>query len=95
MLSELLKRWFGEMSVFPKDPALRVPRSLRILQTRPGADGRYQFRGLRPGEYLLAGLTDVQPGEWYDAAFLQQIAPAAVPLTLAAGERKVQDIRVK
>jgi len=81
--------------LFPKNPALRAPQSQRILQTRPGSDGRYQFRGLRAGEYLLAALTDVQPGEWNNRAFLEQIAPAAIPLTLMLGDRKTQDIRVK
>jgi hypothetical protein len=80
---------------FPKDTALWVPQSPRILQVRPGADGRFLFRGLPAGEYLLGAVTDVQPGEWYDRAFLSQLAGAAVPITLTAGDRKVQDIRIK
>ena len=40
------------------------------------------------------GVTDVEPGEWYDPAFLTQLAGVSIPIALGAGERKVQDIRL-
>ena len=30
-----------------------------------------------------------------DAAFLEQIAPAGVKVTIAEGEKKVQDLRIR
>ena len=39
-------------------------------------------------------MTDVEPGEWYDPAFLQQLQSVSIPVTVGEGERKVQDIRV-
>jgi hypothetical protein len=37
---------------------------------------------------------DVEPGEWFDPAFLQRLAPGAAKVTIANGEWKVQDIRL-
>jgi hypothetical protein len=80
---------------FPQDRARWTSRTLRIQQVRPAADGRFIFRGLPPGDYFLGALTDVQPGQWYDPAFLQQLAGSAIRITLAEGEKKMQDIRVR
>jgi hypothetical protein len=78
---------------FPADKTLwRAAR--RIKSTRPSSDGRYSLRDLPGGEYLLAALTDVEPADLADAKFLEQVAPAALRVTLAAGETKTQDLRL-
>ena len=86
--------------VFPEDKAYWVTGSRRIVTTRPGTDGRFALSGqgpttLPPGKYLLAAVTDIDRNEQFDPAFLAAIVPAAVPLTLQAGEKKVQDLIVK
>ena len=86
--------------VFPEDKAYWVTGSRRIVTTRPGTDGRFTLSGqgpttLPPGKYLLAAVTDIDRNEQFDPAFLAAIVPAAVPLTLQAGEKKVQDLIVK
>jgi hypothetical protein len=81
--------------VFPADHALWVPASRRILQTRPAQDGKYIFRNLPPGDYLLAAVTDVEQGQWFDPTFLAQLVDAGAKVTLADNEKKVQDIRIK
>jgi len=48
-----------------------------------------------PGKYLLAAVTDIDRNEQFDPAFLASIVPAAVPLILQPGEKKVQDLIVK
>jgi hypothetical protein len=53
------------------------------------------FTDLPAGEYFIAALTDLDPAEWQDPAFLDQIAPAAIKVTLAEGEKKRTDIRIK
>ena len=60
----------------------------------PRATATYVFKNLRPGEYQIAAVADVEPGEWYDPAFLQRIAPSATAVTIAEGEKKAQDIRI-
>jgi hypothetical protein len=81
--------------LFSTDQRTWFTRSRRIVQTRPGSDGQFVVRGLPPGDYLLAALTDVQPGEWYDAAFLRSLVPAAMRVSLGAGEKKVQNLAIR
>ena len=39
-------------------------------------------------------MTDVEPGEWYDPAFLSQMVPASITFSIAEGEKKTQDIKL-
>jgi hypothetical protein len=80
--------------LFPADNRYWMPQSRRILSTRPSTDGTFSLRGFPAGQYRLAAVTDAEPGEWYDPAFLTQIVPASMPVTIAEGERKTQDIRL-
>jgi hypothetical protein len=79
--------------VFSADQILWAPQSRRIQAVRPGADGAYLISNLPAGNYLLAAVDDVEPGEWFDPAFLQRLAPSAIRLAIADGEQKTQDIR--
>jgi hypothetical protein len=80
--------------VFPADNRYWLPQSRRIAAVRPGTDGRFTFRNLPPGEYRMTAITDAEPGEWYDPAFLGQLATASIPVSIAEGQKKVQDIRL-
>jgi hypothetical protein len=71
-----------------------VPQARRIQSSRPGTDGKFTFRNLPPGDYRLTAVTDVEPGEWFDPAFLEQLLNASIPVILREGEKKVQDIKV-
>ena len=86
--------------VFPEDREYWITGSRRIVTTRPGTDGRFVLSGagpttLPPGKYLLAAVTDIDRDEQFDPAFLSALVPAAVPLTLQPGEKKVQDLVIK
>jgi hypothetical protein len=50
--------------------------------------------GLPPGEYLLAAVTDLGADEQYDVKLLDALAKAAVPISLASGERRQQNLRI-
>jgi hypothetical protein len=80
--------------VFPSDSRYWLPQSRRISSSRPGTDGQFSFRNLPAGDYRMTAVTDAEPGEWYDPAFLTQLLPASIPIALTEGEKKVQDIRV-
>jgi len=80
--------------VFASDKNYWTPQSRRIRSVRPVADGKYTFRSLPPGEYLLTAVTDIEPGEWYDPALLDQLSRSALKITLAEGEKKTQDLRL-
>jgi hypothetical protein len=88
------------MIVFPVDEAYWLHNSRRIVTTQPAGDGRYQLGGPGPallpaGEYYLAAVTDVSKDEQYDPAFLKALIPAAIKITLGAGQKATQDIRVQ
>ncbi len=80
--------------LFPVEQALWVPQSRRIQGVRPSADGGYVIRNLPAGDYFVVAIDDVEPGEWFDPAFLQRLLPAAVRVSVADGEQKVQAIRL-
>lgn len=80
--------------VFPADRQYWQPQARRIASARPGTDGTFSMRTLPAGEYRLTAVTDVEPGEWYDPAFLTQLLPASIAVSLRDGEKKVQDIRL-
>jgi carboxypeptidase family protein len=80
--------------LFSADRGYWTPKSRRIAQTRPASNGAFSFTSPPPGEYFIAALTDVEQDEWYDPTFLEQLIGAAVRLTLAEGEKKVQDLRI-
>ena len=76
--------------VFATDNRFWIPQSRRIKQTRPGTNGTYTISGLPAGDYRLAAVTDVEPGEWFDPAFLEQLRSASTPIALAEGEKKTK-----
>jgi hypothetical protein len=80
--------------VFASDKRYWVPQARRIASIRPGTDGKFTFRGLPPGDYRLTAVTDVEPGEWFNPDFLDQLVGASIPLNLKEGATLTQDIKV-
>jgi hypothetical protein len=80
--------------VFSRDRAFWRLASRRVQAARPDTDGRFVFRDLPAGEYLLAALTDVEPSDLGDPVFLEALTSGAVPVSLSDGERKTQDLRL-
>jgi hypothetical protein len=69
--------------------------SRRLRQPiRPSSDGKFSITGLPAGEYYVGAVTDLEPGDWQDSSFLEQLAAAAIKVTIADGEKKVQDIKI-
>jgi hypothetical protein len=79
--------------LFPADRALWASTG-RIRTARSGQDGRYIVTDIRAGEYRIAALTDVIPGDINDPAFLETLIAASIPVAIREGERKMQDLRV-
>ncbi|MEP6918618.1 MAG: carboxypeptidase regulatory-like domain-containing protein, partial [Acidobacteriota bacterium] len=57
--------------------------SRRIAAIAPDAEGRYTIRNLPAGDYFVAVSNDLEPGEWYDPAVLEQLVKGASRITLA------------
>ena len=82
--------------VFPADRSMWTPLSRRFRPpVRPGSDGKFTIASLPPGDYMIVALNDIQDEVFLDASFLEQLLPGAIKITLAEGEKKVQDIRIK
>ena len=81
--------------VFATDDRFWLPNARRTAAVRPGSDGRFRLTGLPPGDYRLAAVTDVEPGQWCDPVFLRPLMGASVAITLSAGEKREQSLRVK
>ncbi len=81
--------------VFPADKSAWTPLSQRLRPPmRPASDGKFRISPLPQGEYYMAALTDFEPENLYDAAFLEQVAAAAFKITLGEGEKKIQDLKI-
>ena len=80
--------------VYSADRTHWTAGSRRVRMTRPATDGAFSAKGLPPGEYLVAALTDLEPGEWNDPTLLEQLAASSVKVSLRLGEITRQDFRI-
>jgi hypothetical protein len=80
--------------VMPSDPKLWTNGSRRVKSLRPASDGAFDVKDLPAGDYLIAALADVAPGDWNDSAWLAQVAPAGVKVAITDGGKTVQDLRI-
>jgi uncharacterized protein (DUF2141 family) len=79
--------------LFPADQSLWLPQSRRIQAVRTAADGAFTIAGVPAGDYVVAAIDDVEPGEWFDPAFLQRLVPTGTKLAIGEGERKTLELR--
>jgi protocatechuate 3,4-dioxygenase beta subunit len=80
--------------LYPADQRYWHPQSRRIRTARPATDGRFLFGTVPPGDYKIAPVVDVEPGAWQDPAFLQELDATALRVSIAEGEKKVQNVRL-
>jgi hypothetical protein len=80
---------FPGEKIFWRQGARRLPPPVRSA-----TDGRYRFSNLPAGRYHLVALTDVNQNDVYDEAFLMSLLPASIDVTIADGEKKVQDLKI-
>jgi hypothetical protein len=87
---------FTEYTVlaFPADPSLWRPQARQIMTARPDQNGRFQIRGLPPGDYLLATVDPTEQGEWFESTFLELHRSEAVRISLGDGDIKTHDFKV-
>jgi hypothetical protein len=72
----------GTVVVFPADRDKQFEDSRYVRAVRPDQHGRYEIRGLPPGDYLIAAVDDVEQNAWWDPEFVNALRPVAQPLAL-------------
>jgi len=80
--------------LFPANRDFWVAQSRRIHLVQPGRDGRYEIRGLPPGDYRIAAIDSPEPGQHFDREFLTTLVAGSAEVRLAEGDSKTHDIRV-
>jgi hypothetical protein len=79
--------------LFPLDENLWLPQSRRILTARADAAGVYKLTAVPDGDYLVAAVDDVEPGEWFDPLFLEGLKAHATKVKIAEGEQRTADLK--
>ncbi len=79
--------------LFPADRALWTS-TRRVRTARPGTDGQFVVGNVPAGDYRLAAVVDVAPGETSDPSFLDEVSASSIAVALHDGEKKVQDVRL-
>jgi hypothetical protein len=83
------------MAAFSTDRSLWTSAPRRVSNAvRLSSDGRYRVVGLPPGEYYLSAISDFDPAQLGDPAFLESLISQSVKVTLGEGERRVQDLKI-
>jgi hypothetical protein len=80
--------------VFATDRAHWVPGSRRVMQAQPASDGKFTVIGLPAGEYYLAAVTRLEPGDLANRQFLEDLLPASLRISIRDGEKKTQDLKL-
>lgn len=75
----------GTVLVFSSDSTRWADDSRFVQATRPDQQGRFQMRGLPPGEYLAAAIDYVEEGMWNDPEYLASIRNLSQRFTLGEG----------
>ena len=81
--------------LFATERALWTMNPRRLRSLRSSSDGSFRFAAMPPGEYFLAVISELDQASWGDPSFMDQVAAAAIRMTIAEGEKKVQDIQIK
>jgi hypothetical protein len=81
---------------FSTDRARWIQGSRRLpAPVRAATDGSFRFAGLPAGTYHLAAVTAIDPADLSDHRLLEDLARAAVTVTIADGQQARQDLRFK
>jgi carboxypeptidase family protein len=67
----------------------------RLFQsTRSQANGKFEFRGVAPGNYTLFSWDNIEEHEWDDSEFLKPFKSRGISIRVIEGETKTADLTV-
>jgi hypothetical protein len=79
--------------IFAQDPQRWGMPTRHVSAVRPNASDVYTVN-VPAGDYFIAALADIEPGEWNDPDVLATLRDRATRITVADGERKTMDLKV-
>jgi len=74
------------VTLVPEPPQPRVPSLYQSVET--DANGRFLFRGIRPGKYRIFAWEELEPGTHFDPAVTEPLKDRSVLVEVAEGDRK-------
>src|SRR5204862_7196370 len=84
----------GTVIVFAEDASKWAEESRWIKSVRPDQQGRYQIKGLPPGEYLAVAVDYVEDGLWNDPEYLESIRRHGQRITLSDAESRTLSLKL-
>jgi hypothetical protein len=80
--------------VLPSELRRDVNPSRFIQTAQPDEHGRYQIKGLPPGQYVAAAVASLSRDGHYNPAFQKRVRSTAAPFTLKEGQQLVLDLQL-
>jgi uncharacterized protein (DUF2141 family) len=80
--------------VYAADRGFWRAGSRRVVQAQPASDGQFSVIGLPAGDYYVAAVTRLEPGDLENRQFLEDLVPSAIRLSLTEGQKKTQDLKL-
>jgi hypothetical protein len=71
-------------------PPIRPDRYRSVLTDE---SGRFQLRGVAPGDYLAYAWEDADPGAWFNPAFMRLYETAGQPVRIGEAQKQTLDVR--
>lgn len=78
------------VALVPDEPNRKQKRLYQSV--RSAANGKFEFRGVAPGSYLLFSWENVLENEWFDPDFLKQNQSKGTEVSVTEGESKSVDL---
>ncbi len=80
------------VTLIPEDSNRDQKRLFNSVRSR--ANGKFEFRGVAPGNYILFSWDNIEEHEWDDPEFLKPFKSKGVSIRVAEGETKTVDLTV-
>jgi len=80
------------VTLIPEDSKRDQKRLFNSVRSR--ANGKFEFRGVAPGDYTLFSWDNIEEHEWDDPEFLKPFRPKGVSVRVAEDENKTVDLTV-
>ena len=73
------------VAIFPEAVREGMVNARYVRVARPDQQGRFETRGLPPGDYFAVAVESLEQGGQWDPAFRKQVEPAAKRFRLTEG----------